>query len=71
MRYHPKKYHSWIYKTKCNMTISVDGNESETTMTLELRGPVDDIVKALNILSDNWDDKTQHQATKKKSKRGR
>ena len=35
------------------MTVSVDGNESETTMTLELRGPVDDICKALNILSDN------------------
>ena len=35
------------------MTVSVDGNESETTMTLELRGPVDDIVKALHILSDN------------------
>ena len=35
------------------MTVSVDGNESETTMTLELRGSVDDIVKALRILSDN------------------
>ena len=67
MRFDAEKFRNWAQKACCELELQTDNysDGSGPYITITMRGHSNNMLKALHILANNWDDKPKQKRRRK------